>query len=66
MKIKHKNLMKKNEGWTSLTAFNNMIIDGDMKSIESINKWFDVLVDKKDYNRAIRDNVLEYSYGLIR
>lgn len=56
----------KNSGLSSLTVFNNMIIGGDMKSIGVINKWFDILVDKKDYNRAIRDDVLEYSYSLIR
>lgn len=64
MKNKHKNLMNINS-WSSLTTFNQMIIDGDLSTKGAIDKWFKELVDNKDYNRAIHDDVLEYSYSLL-
>lgn len=64
MKNKHKQLMERNF-WSSLTAFNNMIIDGDITTRGQINKWFKDLVVKGDYSGSAHDELLEYSYSLL-
>lgn len=65
MKNKFNRHSRNNPAWTSLTTFNNMILLGEIKDKSDINKWFDQLVDKKDYPRSLRDSILEYSYSLL-
>lgn len=48
---------------SSIVVFNQMIIDGLLKTKNEINECF-ALVEKGDYRRADKDQLLKYAYSL--
>ena len=65
MKNKFDKLSSQNKNLSSLIIFNNLIIQGHIKTKSQVNNYFSKLVEKGDYTRGLRDSILEHSYTLI-
>lgn len=63
MKSIIKTTKRQNPYLSSLTVF-NLAVAKYKYDRGTINKYFDELVDKKDYLPSLRDAVLEYTYSL--
>ncbi|MFA6427401.1 MAG: hypothetical protein WCW16_03065 [Candidatus Magasanikbacteria bacterium] len=56
-------ILKRNPGWSSCIAFANAV-DGKRYSRKMISCWFSKLVDKNDYCRSERKQLIEFLYSL--
>jgi transposase-like protein len=65
MKSVFKRIEKQNPFLSSLVVFNLSIIEYRYPK-DIINKFFDELVDRKDYARKDRDEILNHCYSLAQ
>jgi hypothetical protein len=54
---------KENPTWGSVIVFNH-IVEGKNFSRDRIARWFNVLVEKEEYDRSEKKEILEYVYFL--
>jgi hypothetical protein len=54
---------KENPNWGSVIVFNH-IVSGKNFSHDRIARWFDVLVDKEEYDKSEKKEILKYVYLL--
>ncbi|MFA4975348.1 MAG: hypothetical protein WC839_01875 [Candidatus Paceibacterota bacterium] len=54
---------REHPNWGSVIVFNH-IVDGKNFSRDRIARWFNVLVDKEEYDRSEKKEILEYVYLL--
>ena len=54
---------KENPNWGSVIVFNH-IVDGKNFSQDRIARWFNILVDKEEYDKSEKKAILEYVYLL--
>ena len=56
-------VQKENPGWGSVVVFNH-IADGKNFTHDRIARWFNILVDKQEYDKSEKKELLEYVYLL--
>ena len=56
-----KKVQKENPGWGSVIIFNH-IVSGKNFSHDRIARWFNILVDKQEYDQSDKKELLEYVY----
>lgn len=54
-------VQKENPGWGSIIVFNH-IVDGKNFSHDRIARWFNILVDKQEYDQSDKKALLDYVY----
>jgi hypothetical protein len=57
------NIVKKNPYWSSYVCFTEAV-KGQHFGNAIVLKWFDKLVDKDDYSRSDKNDILNHIYGL--
>lgn len=57
-------IQNKNPYWSSIVCFNNLVASYKKLSPLTINHWFRKLVDKDDYEKNEKSELLEYSLFL--
>lgn len=55
-----------NPRWSSWVCFCEVIIGKKYLRRPNIRKWFDILVEKKDYSKSDKRELLGYLYGLAK
>lgn len=65
MKTLFKTLQSKNPYLSSLVVFNNMIIDKKIKTKKDVLEYFK-LVDKKDYMKRDKEDIINHSISLLK
>jgi hypothetical protein len=58
-----KKVAEENPNWGSVIVFNH-IVDGKDFSHDRIARWFNILVDKNEYEKSEKKEILEYVYYL--
>jgi len=54
-------IQKENPGWGSIVVFNH-IVNGKNFSHDRIARWFNILVDKEEYEKSDKKKILKYIY----